>query len=474
MSTRIDSDDYHMKYVSINDFTKALKLLAPLFIVSLVLISLCLSIYVIFNIEKDIAVSYYVDLVLIKEKKYPNGSLFQPRDIVSADVMAKIKDRYDIKDIDKLNSAIYVNYGFVGLELIQAKFLSRLNQKNLNTAEISLINKELEEQLESYSNRGLKITIIPSSGGVSAVVAKNIMQDMLKFWNDITIKKFNIMNNVNADIQLKPLTELDFNNTVDVLKSKDFIKNIKSNLLIINQDSRINSIMINNGKSGTDLLRGIETIYNNLYLPLLMITYQTNETARYIHNNEATIKFNQIMKQINSIDSVVNDIKSIDVQVAKDAAQNNNSTNDKATFQINEGAISSILKLADKASVVQFVKEMLEEKLKLTNQASILQSEIDITSVDNSNIKIASEFRQLCINSIKDYMVDYNEYMTKVQDKLYSFNEVLYSPVGSPFVESKNIKDFLPQILMVFSMFLIALILSVVIKVYKLKSASNQ
>ncbi len=84
--------------ISFSDVIHAINRL-KYFLLGIVFLSIAISgVLIGFHPGVDDPVTFFVELVSIKNKAYPNGSTFSANDLLSADVLENIKNKYKIYD----------------------------------------------------------------------------------------------------------------------------------------------------------------------------------------------------------------------------------------------------------------------------------------------------------------------------------------------------------------------------------------
>lgn len=132
-----------------------------------------------------------------EKNTYPNGSPFSVNDIISRKVLENVWLNNNLKDQGVnlnqfINSVSIVQYSN-NEEFIRAKYRSMLSRKGLSQTDISNIERDFSDEINSASKKQAMLTITtPYNSVLSGVLAQKILSDIPKVWSEVSIRDLGV------------------------------------------------------------------------------------------------------------------------------------------------------------------------------------------------------------------------------------------------------------------------------------------
>lgn len=450
--------------VTFSDIVRTIKNL-KYYLIIIILIAFAVSISLVgFRPGTDDPVIFFVELVSIKNKAYPNGAIFSPNDLLSADVLQSVKNKYGISDYKSLREAITVDFGSPAAEGVSRKYSDQLAQKNLTQADITTINNNFALELSGLNEKSLRISVEPKRLGVSEAVAKQIAREIPKQWSEFSFMKYKIFEDKflsSADI---PPQTPKFTNSTNILVAYKIVNQMTSNISHMLRDNRIIAIKTDGGKSAADLSSEIDRFLSIFFMPIFAYYKKNDEQIYAFYIDEIKFRLEEFDSRIAGIDSIVESLRQ---ERRQDVAGTRAFDGQKGTemVQLGESGIKNILDLAERASLSAYLKDTLEVKRMLVFDRSALQKEVDrLTKYLVFDKVISDSEKEVSETMLSEIRNQYVELLQKCRQKLESDQKLLYSPVGDPISPGLISKTTLQQVLGTFGVSALLCLLLVVIK----------
>ncbi len=418
------------------------------YLMGIILLSVAVSVALIgFRPGFDDPVTYFVELISVKNKAYPNGAVFSANDLLSADVLEAIRNKYGVSDYKKLRGAISVDYGSLAVEGISRKYADQLAQKNLSQADITAINSNYSQELSGVNEKGLRISVEPKHLGVSENVAKEIVIDIPRFWSEISIKKYKIFEDKflsSADI---PPPAVKFTDATNVLIAYKMINQMRAGVSRSLYDNRIVAVKTENGKSAADLSSEIDRYFSVFFMPIFTYYNKKEELVFANYIDEIKLKIAEIDSQIAGVDSIIETLRQ-ERHMNVSAPRSYEGQKGPEMVQLGESGIKNIVDLAERASLSSYLRDTLENKRLLVIERSTQQKELNrLTKYVSSDRVISDHFMDTSEAMLSEIRDEYMQLLQKSRQKLEADQQSLYTPVGAPISSGMISKTLILQII---------------------------
>lgn len=360
--------------ISIADILKKIWWRRGLFIVIPLLFLILASIFVLLSAAStNRPTVYFIELEGVSNSAYPNGSRFSPQDLLMPEVLERACQQINIEINDKLRRAIQVEYGMPSTEGIQKKYQQRLASKKLSTAEIEQINASYLKELKHFSQRGLRITINHSAIGLQPEQGAVLANALPRAWSEVYTTKYRVLVDTRLDNVAIINTKNPLETTSEILSARNMLKRMNNGLNILSSDNRLKSIVSESGMNSADL-KGELVFFNEVYFrPLLAGLFNNPDQAAASFLAETRLEMNEIDRKIEGLDHSINDIRSFrqnvtSGKIAEDSGE---------TIQLGENTIGQIIDLGNKASLSDFLRQVLTKRAEFTSERAALEKELE-------------------------------------------------------------------------------------------------
>lgn len=333
----------------------------PSLIIFLITVIICLGGMVVFNSKKvSYTTKFNLNWTNINNNQYPDGSLFNYKDIISFDELNGIKEsdeQYANLDIKKI-----VDSGSISIEQSVDENNTQEKQKYYYT--ITIIGDEFKDELQ----------------------VKNFIIDLL----NVQIKKARILvgdfkiyrplNNINEQTDYEDIFPL-INNQINVLE-----ENIKELINQLNENFLFDNLITKAPQSLANLKEELESLKSEYFNLNLNAIYLEKYYVRDL--DLAAIKID-------------NKISKINLELKKATMEKNSLVEEREKFIKEHGSTSTIIE-----SVASFNSRIAE----LTSKIALLEYELEISQ----NFKNNKNFNEEYDNLVNTYIEKFNTLADKV------------------------------------------------------------
>ena len=354
---------------------------------------------------------YYVQLQGIKNAEYPNGAKFSPTDLLLPEVLEQIAQEFNIAMTPRFRNAISVEYGSPLLLGVHKKYQlmltdaegSRTNLRRTTTAEIEKINQDYENEVLEISRSGIKVTVNHGLLGLQPNEGVELAAAIPRIWNQVIADKYSVM----TDNRLSgAIIDKDINNltdSTDILAARDTLKQIIKGLKIISNDNRLQYLRSSSGFNSEYLLNLINSFENRYFKFLVDDVYKKSDMAAKAYLIDTKLKIEELDLSIEAINRNISDIRNFSTNNYGDQGV----SDPENSVQFSDNTITQIVNLSNKASLTEYLKEILIERKNLLQRRAVLNTEI--TRAESPTIVFDVE--KLHKNAVADYNYIQNEYL---------------------------------------------------------------
>lgn len=129
---------------------------------------------------------------------YPNGAPFSLSDIVNGNVLENVWQSNNLESqgisLKEFSDYVSIVPFAENAQFIRAKYQTMLARKGLNNAEISVLEREFNLELEKEGRKNVMLSVtVPFTSPISGSLAKKIVSDIPKAWSQQAIKKLGVI-----------------------------------------------------------------------------------------------------------------------------------------------------------------------------------------------------------------------------------------------------------------------------------------
>lgn len=371
-------DNQYQDEISISDLLKKLWQRRGLIIV-FPLVSLLLAVIFLFftAIKTNSPTVFFVKLQGIEKSSYPNGARFSPQDLRIPEVLERAVKPLNILVDDTLRNAIQVEYGVPTTAGIQKKYQQKLASKQLSTTDIEQINIDYLEELQSVSERGLRITIDHTSLGLSPEQAAVLASSLPRAWTNIYTQKYRVFVDSRLDHASVVNNENLLNTTSDILLARNTLSRINHGLDVLIADSRLKSLVSQSGFNGSDLLSRLQRFKDLYFRVIYDAVFSNPDEVANTFLAETQLQIDEINRNIEELNRSL-----IDIQNFRPQTFNRQESNDlRESIQLGENTLDQVINLADQASLSDYLRQILTDRRNLVAKRASLETDLQRSEV---------------------------------------------------------------------------------------------
>lgn len=386
-------------------------------------------------------VTLYIELKGIEKGAYANGAKFMPGDLINPEVVEALRAKYaNAFTAEDFAKGVSVEYGTLLIRPLVQRYEILLANKQLRPGEIEDLSSRLAREMDSLSQRGLRIRISPEELSLNRDQAAHLALDIPYLWNDIFAKKYNIF--IDRDV-LNMETEAgspDLTRLKGILTVNSLIQTMMRGLSRVKSDPRVQILRSNGGLTAGEL----EVIVGNFLIvsfqPILSsVMQQANLPGVDLYKKEVRIRMREVETRIAGIDQgIENLISNRDTR----SPMTQSPALGTGNLQLADGGIDQLLKLGQQNANTLYLQGLLTKRIELTDSRAWMLSEIArLDVVTESDVTVAAIKEAEA--SFSNITAEYRSLVRQVIGRLKMTNERLYSAVGAPTFENRGVLKFM-------------------------------
>lgn len=375
---------------------------------------------------------YYITLKGIEDGKYPNDTQFAPTDLLIPEVIASVAQQFGFKDRAALRDAFQVQYGSLLEDGVNSKYRQLLAAaKNASATEIGTINAAYADEIARTVKSGVRIDFDYVSLGIDKKTGEAIAAALPEAWTTIYPKLFKII----VDTELQDVTVsrsvVGLDDTASLLSTAATLKNLRNGLTIISQDNRINSIATTAGNNGANLIQDLERFSTQYFDPLFHSADSRNPVSE-THVRRIEFELANQQRQLAGLTETIRDLQNFrsskqNTGVAQPQQPPANGTG----VQLNDSGIAEIAGLVERATLADYLREVLDQRQLKTVALSELQ--LELAALTNPlPASLDSSFRAAATEQFKTLVDQYSELLIAARARLTESMAEMYVPASSP------------------------------------------
>jgi len=391
---------------------------------------------------------FFVQLQGIDKSAYPNGTTFSPQDLLIPEVLARAAAQLDLSVDDKFRNSLHVEYGVPTTAGIQKKYEARLSAKGLSATDIERINKEYLEELQSVSERGLRITIDHNDLGLLPEQGAILASALPRAWADIFTQKYRVLVDTSLDNAAIVNSKVNFDDTSDILTARNTLNRVKRGLVVINNDNRLKALVGKSGLNSADLQSELQR-FNEIYFRTIFSGFFGNPdhtAASFLV--ETQLQIDEISRNIEEIDLSIKDIRSFRTEASDQQA----APGTGETVQLGDNTIRQIIDLSNKASLSDYLQKILLERRELASRRAALQTEIARSKVNNIGVLDDPKFLTQAVAEFSTLVQEYSTLLDAARQSSRQNYGDFFKPLSAPGVNEARLP---PKALLILALSLI-------------------
>ena len=405
------------------------------------------------------------------EACYPSGSQFSPRDIISPPVLERLRSELALPAGANLESALQANFDSPMAELVLRKYRERLAVRTLTQADINALNLSLAQEMDATVSKSVRIDVRFDRIGIDEAQGHEVAIALPRIWADVFTRQFRTLVSKELTASIPQATPAEFRNTAGIIAIASRLSEIQRGLKAIGDDRRLSLAQDTQGNSSEDLSQKL-SIFREIYFgPLFAVHISDKSLVSEVFLKDQNLQIEDLQRQIAGLDEAVRRVQAYGgtnqaspEQGATDAGP--------AEVQLDAGALSQIVRLAERASVLRYLEELLTKRQHIVVEASAIQRDVGlfqtapiIPVVDEGMIEHATR-------GYTDVVDRYNELLHHAKQLAEDRSGELFTTLTSPLIEGRLIE---PQwLFLALGLALLGLFLALVYAIFVAPAAKDR
>ncbi|WP_139789172.1 hypothetical protein [Manganibacter manganicus] len=390
----------------------------------------------VWSIRLHSPIEYYINLKGIQDGKYPSGAAFSPNDLLIPQVIGAVAKKFAIEDQAALRQAFQVRYGSVLEAGLNDKYRKRLANKSLTTTEIDAINARYAAELSKTVRSGLKIDFDYLSVGVDKASGKAMAAALPEAWTTIYPQLFKVIVDTRLQNVAIPKNLAKLDDASSLLFASHAMRNLRRGLTIISEDDRLNSVATIKGNTAADLMQGLDRFATQYFDPLFQ-TIDQEDPISGAYVRQTTLEISNQQRQLAGFNATINDLQNFRglKQNLSDASSSGASfsTTGTSSVQLNESGINEIAGLVERATLADYLTEVLNKRQGKLVEIAELEKELAMLK-NPLPANTSTAFREAATEQFKTIVDQYTELLGLAQQRFTGFINQMYAPASSPQV----------------------------------------
>jgi len=382
------------------------------------------------------SLTLYIELKGIDKGAYANGAKFTPGDLIVADVVDELRNKYgNAFTPEEFSRAVVVEYGTLLVRPLVQRYEALLANKQLKPSELEDLSNRLSRELESINQRGLRIRVSPGELNLTREQATQLALDIPVSWNKIYAEKYNIF----LEKEVMNFEVVDaapgLSQVKDILTVNSATQAMLRGLAKMKADPRLQLLKSKDGMTAGELEAWVANFVTISFQPILSsVMQQSNLPGVDLYKKEVRIRLREVENKIAGLDqSIANLLSNRD---SRNATVGNN-TGNAGNLQLMDNGIDQLLKLGQQNGNTLFLQGLLNKRIDLTDIRAVLESEIARLDVVTKS-DVTPAFTQDAQTKFVGIASAYKSLVNQAIARLKSSNERMYSVVGAPNSEASG------------------------------------
>lgn len=398
-------------------------------------------------------IDYPISLTFLNgSNKYPNGTVFSPRDIISTSVLeATLKSRENGLSVSKLEGALNVNASNSLLEKGEQQLTALLN--NTKAAEdVRQITLKALDDMQNKSRSFVTVSLELKPLGLAPAEGIKLAKAIVNKWAEQSIERG--LMNVNISRPVIAFSYKEKSNLIDTYDSaEEYVNSLEKTVSELQMLSGANSTIVN-GQSLSDISRALNNLKTTDISPLREFAYsnsaslsKSDPTINIRLSSRLrilTLEHERLTKLIAFYDSTLRQLARGDLSEASITPSNNAQI---SGAQFDQSFLVSLLDLGTKLGNVEIREDTylrrtkaMEDLLKLEKEISFLKDakikSSDIGAVETV-LKSALDDIETDLNSLQQQV---NAFVAAYRSQSLHSNGRLYIADAAPQVRGAGLQ----------------------------------
>jgi hypothetical protein len=379
---------------------------------------------------------YYIGLKGIQDGKYQNGAVFSPNDLLVPQVIDSVAQQFAIDDRSALRQAFQVRYGSVLEAGLGQKYRRSLANRNLTTTELDAINSRYAAELSETVRSGLRIDFDYLALGLDKETGKAVAAALPEAWTRIYPRLFKIILDTRLQGVTVPRNATTLDSASSLLFASQAIRNLRRGLTLISQDDRLNSVTTGQGSNSADLMQDLDRFETQYFDPLFR-TVKADDPVSETYRRQTELEILNQQRQLAGYNTTISDLQSFrGVRPNLDAGSAGTTSfgaGGASGLQLNESGINEISRLVRRATLADYLTEVLNKRQDKLVEISELQKDLAMLTSPLPGA-LDDAFRESAARQFSSLVEQYTELLGLSRQRLAAAVSQMYVPAASPTV----------------------------------------
>ena len=399
------------------------------------------------------------------DNNYPNGLEFNTRDLLEPDILEELFVSSGLDDFspDEYTNIVSIerstrDRGFINEKYdLQAKNI--LSKKDADTfTELNKLASERNQAIADANRDRFTLQVNYEQFGISAEAAEIMLDAWPKIWEDYVVGNYRVV----TDLSLKSMAlvkDADLSIPEHAYYASQQLDYVENNLNKFTADPRFKRMQSKTGRTPIEVLNGLAEYRSVFFTPLYSSVLSIDTPLSEFYLSERKLRIEELDKQIASLQTVVDDISSM--EIGNRAGTKGNADGDPDIIQIGDGTLNDIVGLVRKASLQEFLTSTLRERHGLVVEKASIEKQLQQIS---ENELLSDQFVATVTKIFHQILGEYADFLEQAEERALDSRIKLFitdtdaSIVGSRVHPKLNQLSLVPVVIFVIACLVCVLI----------------
>ena len=375
---------------------------------------------------------------------YENGVPFSINDFYEPDILRELFETTGLSDIDEEDYRDLIkitptreDIGFIREKYaVKARIITE--EKSDDTlAQLQNLALERDAEIASLQPDTYTLQVNHEQFGLAEESAKLLLEKWPVIWENHMMARYRVL----TDLSLNSMALIEnqyLGKPEAAYYARQELNFIKNNIGKFKNDPRFKKLKSNKGRTPVELEIGINEYDTVLFTPLYSSVLSIDSGLSDFYLKDQRLTIDQMDKQIASLQSIVDDITTMEIGTRTNAVQQTQTGSGVSgdIIQIGDGTLNDIVGLVQKASLQDFLTQVLERRHSLVVQKTNVEKSLE--QVD-SNKLLTEEFIQSVSNIHVEIIEEYNDLLSKAEKVALDNHLTMYSYKNAAYIKGDNL-----------------------------------
>ncbi len=349
------------------------------------------------------------------DERYPNDIPFNITDFIEPQILKELFETAGLHDIDPETYLDIVSIShsrrdtaFIIADYnIKAEMISQRAEDS--KAQIQQLAVEREEALRKANDGIYTLQVDYEEHGISKETAIVMLDQWPKIWDRHVVGQYRVL----TDLSLRAMVLIegqDLSRPESAYYARQQLDYISGNLNKFSSDRRFRRLQSSFGRTPDEVLNALGEFDLVLFTPLYSSVLSIDSPLSEFYLSDQKLRIEQLDKQIVSLQSIVDDVTTMEIGVRSRASSQ---ARDQADIiQIGDGTLNDIVGLVQKASLQEFLTSTLERRHSLVVEKTEIEKSLQ--QVKSNNL-LSEEFIADVTSIYNRFIDEYDELLIQAE-----------------------------------------------------------